>query len=1275
MVSNGQTNGLLATAIIQVFDNDRRPIQCRTLIDTCSNANFITEKLARELRLPSTRAFVGIQGLNHSNTIANKLVTATIKSRVTNYQRTLTFLVIPQISGFTPDTQIDRSKLQIPPNIKLADPHFQQPSTIDMLIGAGPALSCLSVGQLHLSNRNDHDLILQKTQFGWIIGGNIPDTTSNITRKTFVTSLDFNLQRFWEVEEGPHVQHYSSEERECEEHFLKNVRREKSGRYTVALPFNEKRDQLGESRSRALNRFFSLERKLNRNPELKTQYTAVMDEYLALGHMTQVETFDAPGFYLPHHAVVKPSSTTTKLRVVFDGSAKTSSGLSLNDALMIGPTIQDDLFSLLLRFRMYAFVLTGDIEKMYRQFLVRPEDRTYQRILWRDDCGNLKTFELNVVTFGLSSAPYLAIRCLHQLANDEQEEFPEAAAIVKRDLYVDDLLTGAETLKEARHIQAQISELLTRGGLNIRQWASNEPNLLTGINKNQIHPKIFGDTAVMKTLGLSWDARNDTIRYTVELPISNKVSKRTILSTIAKIFDPLGILGPVTIVAKLLMQRLWQLKVDWDESLPANIHTEWTTYAAQLQMLNNVEFSRHVSLRECQRVELHGFCDSSERAYGACIYVRTINKSGLIKTRLLCAKSRVAPLKSITLARLELCGAVLLASLYTTVRRAIIHKIHEVNFWTDSTIVLNWINKQPCMLKTFVANRVADIQGKTDITFWRHIKSEDNPADLISRGVTPVQFLRNSLWLHGPEWLSTDQTKWPESKYSISNELPELKKLTCLVTSIVLSDEIFVRYSCIKKLTRIVAYCLRFRPNRRIAGPLTVEEIRDANLRIVKLVQHNTFQQDIQDLKTGKLHPKSKLRSLHPFLDEQGILRVGGRLQNSNLPFAQKHPILLPKGNHVTDLIIRESHVRNHHAGVTATLYNVRQQYWPIDGKNTTRKIIRQCVRCFRVNPPAVEYIMGNLPAARVTESRPFYNCGVDYCGPFYIKERRYRNRARVKIYVAIFTCFATKAVHLEVVSDLTTEAFIAALKRFISRRGLCRNIYSDNGTNFTGADNELTELYKTLSDDEKLRRFLIDKEVSWHFTPALSPHFGGLWEAAVKSFKYHVKRVVSDELFTFEQFNTFAIETEAILNSRPLTPLSTDPNDPSALTPGHFLIGSSLTCPAETDFRTTPTNRLSHWQHIQKVKQDFWSRWHKEYVHQLNIRQKWTKGSHNIKEGTVVVLKEDNLPPLCWHLGRIQQVHPGTDGITRAVTVRTANGVYKRNVKQLAPLPDAESL
>ncbi|XP_076384172.1 uncharacterized protein LOC143262191 [Megalopta genalis] len=1010
-----------------------------------------------------------------------------------------------------------------------------------MLLGTGPALSCLSIGQYNISKRPSDELILQKTQFGWLIG-------------------------------GPHRHHPTLEEQECETHFSNNVKRDASGRYMVALPFNEKREQLGGSRSMALKRFLALERRLARNEELRKQYHQVINESLALGHMTQVDTVDTPGCYLPHHAVEKPTSTTTKVRVVFDRAAKSTSGLSLNDTLLTGPTIQDNLFTLLIRFRMHAVVLTADIEKMYRQFIVRPDDRAYQRILWRDSRGEIATFELNTVTFGLSSAPYLAIRCLHQLADDEQDATPTASVILKRNLYVDDLLTGADTIEEAQVIQRQITRLLRKGGLTIRQWASNEPKLLAGLHTDLIHPKILGNATAMKTLGISWDAEHDTIRYSVQTATANKVTKRHILATIAKIFDPLGLLGPVTIHAKIIMQQLWQLKIDWDESLPANIHTEWTEYERSLQELNQIEFGRHVSLRNAERLEIHGF---------------------------------------------------------------------------------------------------SDIQGKTDISSWRHIRSKDNPADLLSRGITPGKFLSKALWRCGPEWLSQTEATWPNSRHIPSNDVSEAKKITCLATAINQSNDMLTRYSCIQKLRRIVAYCLRLVPARRNTGPLTIKELQEANIRIIRSVQSVTFTQDIKNLKSGELHPRSKLRPLHPFLDNEGILRVGGRLQNSTLAFAQKHPILLPRSHHVTDLIILDAHTKGLHSGITATLHDVRQTYWPIDGRNATRKIVRQCVRCFRVNPPTVDYLMGNLPAARVTESRPFRNSGVDYCGPFYIKERRHRNRTRIKVYVAVFTCFVTKAVHLEVAGDLTTDDFMAALKRFVARRRACQNMHSDNGTNFVGADNELREICRTLPTDERLQNFLTTKGITWHFTPALSPHFGGLWEAAVKAFKHHIKRVVGEELFTFEQLNTFVVEVEAILNSRPLTPLSPDPNDISPLTPGHFRIGSCLTAIAETDFRATSDNRLSTWQHIQKVKQDFWTRWHKEYIHQLNVRHKWTSGSHCIREGTIVVLKEDNTPPLCWHLGRVQQVHPGADGIIRAVTVRTANGVFKRNVKKLAPLPD----
>ena len=454
-------------------------------------------------------------------------------------------------------------------------------------------------------------------------------------------------------------------------------------------------------------------------------------------------------------------------------------------------------------------------------------------------------------------------------------------------------------------------------------------------------------------------------------------------------------------------------------------------------------------------------------------------------------------------------------------------------------------------------------------------------------------------------------------------ELLEARKPKCLNSTIIDTD-ILSRYSSYTKLQRVIAICLRFKPNMKKKGPTTVEELQRASVKILQLAQQMKFDAEIKRLQKGQfVSNKSKLLQLNPFLDGDRIIRVGGRLQNSRFNYQIKHPILLPKSNPVTKLLIEHHHTLTHHGGIQTTLYSLRQQYWLIDGRNQVRHVIRSCVRCTRINPPAVNYVMGSLPKVRTLETRPFTNTGIDYCGPFYIKEKKMRNRNKVKVYVAVFICLSTKAIHLEVVSDLTTEGFLAALKRFISRRGLCSTIFSDNATNFVGANRELQDIKQLLTSEEhnqKVFRYLSNKGITWHFSPPSSPHFGGIWEAAVKSFKHHLKRVVGLTLFTYEQFSTLVTEIEAILNSRPLTPLSSDPQDLLALTPAHFLIGDSLTSLPEHNLSTVPSNRLSVWQHIQKIKQDFWKRWHKEYINELNIRRKWLKGSHTITKDSVVL-------------------------------------------------------
>nr|XP_033191539.1 uncharacterized protein LOC117157554 [Bombus vancouverensis nearcticus] len=987
-------NDLVITAQINILNDKHQPIRCRALLDTGSSMNFITEELAKSLKIRQNKCSVPIGALDTLTTTSKRHITATITSTDGTYTRTLTFLIIPTISTSIPSEPIDRSTLEIPKNLKLADPRFHLPAPIDVLLSSGSTLASMCVGQVNLTQPDEPGLRLQKTRFGWIsrgFGKSMKDPQLNISQR----QIDDAKNTSKSTPDAP-------------------AKDDTSSLYLSTISF---------SHSDPLKRW---------------------REYLALGHMTKVNDnhSDDNGYYLPHHGVTKASSQTTKLRVVFDGSAPSTTGTSLNDTLHTGPKLQEDLFS-----------------------------------------------------------PYLAIRCLKQLAEDEGHRFPRAAQVLQRDFYVDDALTGAETKDEALTLRTELTKLLQLAGLNIRKWASNDNDLLHGLSLEETnHQHFLGDSQTLKTLGVFWNSSDDSILYSVEVkPTPSRVTKRIISSEIAKIYDPLGLLAPVIVRAKMLLQRIWSSKIDWDESLPIELHTEWERYYAQLPLLNNVRFPRKAIIESAMEIELHGFCDASEKAYGACVYLRTLTINGRAWTQLLTAKSKVAPLKCQTIPRLELSGALLLTSLMSTVQQALSQKITRTIYWTDSTIVLHWLNTSPHTLKTFVANRVSEIQTKTSIRDWRHVPTDDNPADLISRGQTPEEFLRPTIWQHGPAWLYQSEGYWPTWALTPQIEVPEQKGAICLSANPA-DYSLLERYSSWPKLIRIIARCLRWRQERNRAAPLTVTELRITHNKLIKLLQNIHFSEEIRTLqKDRNAAIKGKLTRLNPFIDKEGILRVGGRLSHSSMTFAQKHPIVLPKSS-VTTRIIEHEHKIHMHSGTQATLYAVRQRYWPVDGRSQVWRAIKGCVRCCRAQPPPVEYVMGNLPEARVTESRPFTNVGVDYCGPFHIKEKRDRNRRQIKVYVAIFVCLAIKAVHIELVDDLTSEAFIAALRRFIARRGYCSTIHSDNGTNFRGASNELRELHDLLQSDdhkEKVTAFLADKQIEWRFIPPHSPHFGGLWEAA----------------------------------------------------------------------------------------------------------------------------------------------------------------------------------
>lgn len=596
---------------------------------------------------------------------------------------------------------------------------------------------------------------------------------------------------------------------------------------------------------------------------------------------------------------------------------------------MVGPTIQDDIFTLIIRFRTHRYALTADIEKMYPQILIHPGDTRYQRILYRNNpMDKIKTFQLNTVTYGTSCAPFLAIRVLHQLADDEGKEHPIAAHILKRDFYVDDLLTGSNTRDDITQIQQDVTLLLNKAGFHIRKWSSNDPSLLPSECKvNSTEHLSLDPNSTIKTLGIQWTPNKDILSYSINLSDSNrKVTKRTILSQIAKLYDPLGLLGPVIVTAKIFMQLLWKTNLSWDSSLPQDLHFSRCKYKVHLPALRELYFERCVVIPNAENIQMHGFCDASERAYGACIYLRSVDDQNNCQVSLICFKTRVASIKLIIIPRLELCAALLLAKLYAATTQALSLQIDKINFWSDSTIALQWIKREPHLLKTFVANRVAKIQSLTSTVEWKHVSSEDNPADIVSRGQMPQDFISSNLWKHGPSWLSSDEDMWPQHDWYIL-ELPERRITNTNVICFNLrtqEGELLLKYSSFKKLTRVVAYILRFvhmrNPTSQHRGPLKLAELQRSIRLIIQLAQCSRFSREINMLKREEgIQRKSRLLPLNTFIDSEGILRVGYRLINSSLPESHKHPIVLPSDHHINKLIIRDEHMRLKHASVQTT--------------------------------------------------------------------------------------------------------------------------------------------------------------------------------------------------------------------------------------------------------------------------------------------------------------------------------------------------------------------
>lgn len=1282
-----------------------------------------------------------IAGIGGSTPLKSRgIVMLTLQSRHSDAMVTITAQILPKLTIHLPSNQVSSQPWETSsPQLKLADPEFFIPQPVDIIIGAD------WYGQIIKPNIIKHSSdspIAHLSIFGWLIIGPTAAAKSQAHRSSFTITqenqqddhLDELLTRFWVQEEVPSesLSHLTPEEEQCEEHFRTTHSRDATGRYVVRLPLKSDKINLGDSYRAAFRRLQHTQKRFTGNPEYESLYKDFMKTYEEMGHMSIVPSTPRPIdsangnrsaeltsemtlahdtsvsgglrvsigqsalkshtrtiYYLPHHGVLRPESTSTKLRVVFDGSCATSSGQSINDHLHIGAKIQPDITDVLLWVRQHRHIFATDITKMFRQINVHPEDWDYQRILWTDDNQQIVPYHLKTVTYGTRSAPFLAVRVLQQLIEDEGKNYPIAVPALKFGRYVDDIFGGSDSISELLQIAEQLKHLCMAGGFPLAKWHSNSEEIIKAISPAESNDATIqlGDCS-SKILGLCWHASSDnfTFRSRDTQDQSKTTTKRTILSEVAQTFDPLGFLSPILIKSKMLLQELWLHKLSWDQPVPAKVLKKWLKLREELHHLDVIKVPRWIHTSMAMTCELHGFCDASQLAMAAAIYVKVNLPSGQSVTSLLCSRTKVSPLNRLTIPKLELSSALILSKLIKYVQATLKLDAQSVTLWTDSTTTLWWITTHPSTWKDFVRNRVASIQQLTPRCSWRYVPGTSNPADCASRGISLAQLKDHALWWRGPPWLSQSTGNWPKQPSRLDEPPSEEARPGQILVATKLQSatqwDLITRYSELRTLLRVTATLFRaidrFNriPGSSLATPLTPQDTQRATIYWAKSTQAAYFNHELQQITNNQTLPAHHaFHRLTAYLDNQGVLRVGGRLAHSQLSYSAQHPIILPRQSPLTTLIISNAHLRTFHGGTQQTLAEIRQSYWIIGGRASIKAHILRCMRCARQRGTRAQQLMGQLPQARARPSRAFQHTGVDYAGPLTLKSWKGRGAKQFKAWICVFVCMSTSAIHIEVVCDYSSEAFIAAYRRFTGRRGICHSLYSDCGTTFLGADATIQQMFTRGSDENKdIASILLNDNTHWHFNPPAAPHMGGKWEAAVKSIKHHLNRTLRDTLYTLEEITTLLTQIEAILNSRPMEPLSDDPDDLSALTPGHFLIGQPLTTLPEPNLQSINISRLSRWQLIQQQSQQFWRHWSQAYLQRQLATTKWWHQNNQIQVGSLVLLTDERLPPCKWPLARVTQLHPGDDGLTRVVTIKTATTTLIRPIVKLAILPQIGS-
>lgn len=1320
-----------ARACIYNVSEPHHSLEVRLLLDGGSQRSYLSNRASRQLALnPKGEQQLSIAtfGSNRERVQACSIVE--VGMRMKNFPPLcLSLYVVPTICEPLVSQPIascvsDSCHLA---SLDLADYSDGESSLeVDLLIGSDFYWDLVTGGV----SRGTQGPVAIHTKLGWVLSG--PTSSRELTRSStnLVTthvlrvdaqpseqeSLEKQLQSFWDLESLGII----GVEKTIYDEFLASVSFQ-NGRYEVSLPWKESHNPLPNNYQLSYKRLWGLLRRLKQSPSVLQQYNSIIEDQIKQGVVEPVSDLTTSNLchYLPHHAVVRIDRSTTKLRIVYDASARSADGPSLNDCLNKGPTFNQFIFNILLRFRAYQIALTADLEKAFLQVSVFESDRDVLRFLWVDDVSKehpeLRVLRFTRVVFGVAASPFLLNATLKYHLEKYAATQPDTIRRLLDSTYVDDIVTGADTEDDAFELYSQSKSIFRDGAFNLRKFVTNSEQLQKRIYcaEHTSVPDVTSDDCLdetyvkatlgdfhelgveeQKVLGVRWRPSDDCFVFdvsaVVEFASTLEPTKRHVISTVSKFFDPLGFLTPVTIRFKVFFQKLCERKVDWDVLLSDDLMLEWKKLLNDLRGRVPLSVSRRYFSGDDKNTSryLCGFCDASSRAYAAVVYLVSTDDENT-EISFVAAKTRVAPLKSQTIPRLELLSALLLSRLISTVAESLKSAISqlEMKCFTDSQVSLYWIQGVQREWKPFVRNRVVEIRQRVPPDRWSHCSGDTNPADLPSRGLSLLELSVNTLWRCGPEWLPTflSRDSHMETETSTMPEecALEIRKTppayTMLAVEVGPHLEQFMecsRYGSLSRLLRVTAYVIRavqlFKgkiPKRRALASIDLVEAETLWLISAQgaLSQDKSF--------------ASWQREFTLFRDKQGLWRCGGRLTNADLPYDTMHPVLLPRKHYLTTLIVQDAHGKVGHDGVKETLTEVRRKFWIVKGRSLVKSLIHKCVLCrrfegasFRAPQPPP------LPTFRVKEEPPFSYTGVDFAGPLHV--RSFGMTTSEKVWICLFTCLVTRAVHLDVVTDLSTETFIRCLKRFAARRGFPHKFLSDNGKTFKAA----ARFIKTVFKEDIVQNHLSSRGVDWVFNIEKAPWWGGAFERMVRSVKRCLRKMVSRSRLTLDELCTALVEVEAIINSRPLSYISsTDLEEP--VTPSHLLVGRRLLSlpdhlgftidPEDTEFSVGSTSSQLN-QRVKKlngVLNYFWNRWRDEYLIELRETHRQAHRSRaqpsSVLVGDMVIVHDDSLPRGFWRVGKIEKTIPGRDGKVRGATVRLSSGtgVLRRPIQLLYPL------